>query len=374
MRNAVLALALILSAAPAHAQFGSLGSKIGKAKQIGDKVADTNVSAADERKIGEAVSAMVRRDFGVYQDAAVTKYVTLVGTLLAQASERPDLKWEFIVLDTDGVNAFAAPGGIVHITRGALGLIKSEAELAGVLGHEVEHIAQEHTIKAITQSKRVRLASDVATGSGEWVKALADATYDNIVEKGFDRGQENDADEKGIRLANKVGYNPSGLSNFLTKLMERNKSETERNGLFASHPETESRVERLGRQIQSEKLGATAMGQPRYAAAITFDVKPIAEIAAVAAGTKGVAGGSSKPSESEPSKPAPKEEPKRRGLGLGLSNLSKGKQAESTQASASAGGRAVGAPDRHAAGGTNSAKVPVTVSPAEVTSFKNGIA
>ena len=92
------------------------------------------MSDADERKIGELVSLQVREEFGVFQNKEVTKYVTLVGTVLAQGSARPNLNWEFIVLDTDGVNAFAAPGGIIHITRGALGLVKSEAELAGVLG------------------------------------------------------------------------------------------------------------------------------------------------------------------------------------------------------------------------------------------------
>ena len=76
------------------------------------------MSDAEERKIGEQVSLKLREHFGVYQDEAVTKYVTLVGTVLAQASTRPNLDWQFIVLDTDGVNAYAAPGGIVHITRG----------------------------------------------------------------------------------------------------------------------------------------------------------------------------------------------------------------------------------------------------------------
>src|SRR5262249_33965425 len=157
-------------------------------------------------KIGELVSLKVREEFGVFQDASVTKYITLVGTVLAQASERPNLKWEFIVLDTDGVNAFAAPGGIVHITKGALGLIKSEAELAGVLGHEVEHVAQKHTVKSIEKSRKVKLGTDVAVGSSDYFSALADFTYENLVETGFDRSDENDADQKGIRLANKLGY------------------------------------------------------------------------------------------------------------------------------------------------------------------------
>jgi predicted Zn-dependent protease len=371
MKRAALAAALLLMSAPAYAQLGSALGKLNKAADKAQEIKDLKVSDADERKIGDLVSLKVREEFGVFQNAAVTKYVALVGTVLAQGSERPNLNWEFIVLDTDGVNAFAAPGGIVHITRGALGLIKSEAELAGVLAHEVEHVAQKHTVKSIEQSRRVKLGTDVAVGSREYFSALADYTYDNIVEKGFDRGDENDADEKGIRLANKVGYNPFGLGVFLAKLMERNKGNADHNGLFASHPDTQARVDRLGNQIKTEKLAATAMATARYSSTITFDVKPLAEITAVASGTKGVTGGGSKTEEKKTEEK--KEEPKRKGFGLGLGNLSKGKQAESTQASASAGGRAVDT-DRRAPGGDNPNKVSVTIAPAEITAFKSGIA
>ena len=85
----------------------------------------------------------IRKRFGVVQDPAVHKYVSLIGTTLAKQSERPGLNWTFIVLDTDGVNAFASPGGLVHITRGALALAKNEAEVAGVLGHEIGHVVQQ---------------------------------------------------------------------------------------------------------------------------------------------------------------------------------------------------------------------------------------
>ena len=234
--------------------------------------------------------------------------------MLAQGSARPNLNWEFIVLDTDGVNAFAAPGGIVHITRGALGLIKSEAELAGVLGHEIAHVAQKHTVNSIEQSRKVKLGTDVAAGSREYFGALADYTYDNIVEKGFDRGDENDADEKGIRLANKVGYNPIGLGVFLTKLMERNKGNADHNGLFASHPDTQARVDRLGNQITDRETGRDCHGDGALQLYITFDAKPLAEIAAVAAGTQGR--GRRRLQNEEKKTEEKKEEPKRKGFGL----------------------------------------------------------
>lgn len=367
MKKAAFALAILITATPAYAQLGGLGKRIGQAKEAKDKVADLNISDKDERRLGEQVSTLVRKEFGVVQDAEVTRYVTLVGSVLAQASTRADLTWEFIVLDTDGVNAFAAPGGIIHITRGALGLIKSEAELAGVLGHEVAHITKKHTVNAIRKNKSFQLAADVAPGSNQYIDALANAAYENIVEKGFDRGDEEDADQEGIRLANKAGYAPNGLATFLGKLAERNKgAEPTRNALFASHPETEGRITKIGKQVKSEKLGAVAMVQPRYASHIKFDAKPLSQVATVVAGTRGVAGEEKKEEKKDDGE-------KKKGLGLGGLKLSSGKQAESTQASSSAGGRAVGT-DRHARGGDNPSKLNVNVTAADIEAFKKGIA
>ena len=128
--------------------------------------------------------------------------MTLVGTLLAQQSERPNLPWTFIVLDTDGVNAFASPGGIVHITRGALGLIKNEAELAGVLGHEIGHVAHKHTVNAIQKNKAVQLGTnETLSNRGPFLDKIANKAYEMVLENKFDRGDELDADKAGVALA-----------------------------------------------------------------------------------------------------------------------------------------------------------------------------
>jgi predicted Zn-dependent protease len=361
-----VAISLCAAAAPAAAQAGldKIMKRVEQAKEIKNEL---RVSDEDERALGEDVSQRIRTEFGVFQDRDVTKYVTLVGTALAKASARPALRWEFIVLDTDGVNAFASPGGIVHITRGALGLIKSEAELAGVLGHEIAHITRKHTVNSIQKNKGVKLASSAVPGTHEYIGALANAAYDNIVERGFDRGDEEDADAEGVRLAHKLGYDPEGLSRFLVKLAERNRGVTTRNALFASHPETEGRLGRLSKQIKSERLTASASVEGRYRNAIEFDAKDVTQIAAVADGSRGLAEGSS------PSRDKTAEAPKKKGFGLGALKLSGGKQAESTQASASAGNRAVGV-DRHAKGGSNPSKLTVIVTPAELEAFKRGIA
>ena len=192
---------------------------------------DLNITEQEELQIGADVSAKVRQRFGVVQDAAVTKYVTLVGTNLAQQTERPKLPWTFIVLDTDGVNAFAAPGGYVHITRGALALIKTEAELAGVLAHETTHVAHKHTVNAIRKNKAVPLGTnETLKNRGEFLSKIADKAYDMVLENAFDRGDELDADAAGVALAQKAGYAPAALGDFLARLDERNKNQPAKTG------------------------------------------------------------------------------------------------------------------------------------------------
>ena len=136
MKRIAGVIAMLALSSPAYAQLGGLSGVLKKAQDAKQQLDELVVSEAEERQIGEDVSTKIRERFGVVQDPAIHKYVSLVGMALAQQSDRPQLAWTFIVLDTDGVNAFASPGGFVHVTRGALGLVANEAELAGVLGHE----------------------------------------------------------------------------------------------------------------------------------------------------------------------------------------------------------------------------------------------
>ena len=179
-----------------------------------------------------------------------------------------------------------------------------------------------------------------------------------------------------MRLANKVGYNPAGLTSFLQKLMDRNKDYkgSKPNGLFATHPDTRDRISKVTKQIKTEKLASTATGAARYAANVKFEATPVTAVAISKSDAKGVAGAGSTAGKEEP-----KKEEKKGGGGMfgGLTNkLSTGKQKESTQASASAGGRAVDPtrPDRYSAGGGNPNKVAVSISAAELETFRKGIA
>ena len=348
-------------------QLGGINKGLSVAKKAND-VRELSVSDAEEQELGKLVSERIRTRYGVVQDAAVHRYVSLVGLALAQGSTRPTLPWIFIVLDTDGVNAFAAPGGYVHITRGALGLMKNEAELAGVLGHEIIHVTAKHTIRSIQKSKAVEMgAQETMSGNSALMQRAVTATYDNIVERGFGRAEENESDEMGIALANKIGYAPNGLIGFLTTLKDRNKDSNEKRGLFASHPEMQERLDKIGKQITTQKLTASATLQPRFAKNISYKPVPVTSIAMVIdPGAAGLTGGGAKPEE----KKAETKDPPKKG-GFGLSKMMPTGGGEKRQASVTASGGARGVdPEKDSKGGSNPALVAVKVAPADVAAFK----
>lgn len=347
----------VLAAVPASAQLGSIGKALGKAEQARQ---DLTFTDAEEQQIGSEISVKLRDKYGVVQDRAVHRYVTLVGSQLTQSSTRPRLSWTFVVLDTDGVNAFAAPGGFIHITKGALALIQNESELATVLAHEIGHVTEKHTLEAIRNSKMVDLGAQAT--KREVLSAVAEQAYAAVLENSFDRGDETEADKVGVTLANRAGYAPQGLASFLTRLSDRNKGLKERSGMFASHPEAKARLDALARAITSGKLTATALVAPRYGQTITFKPVAVTAIAQVAPPTA-AASSSSAASTSKP----------RSGGGFGLSGLSSlGRDRSSSDSVSSAGSRGVN-PDRDARGGPVKTLISVTVTAAEIAEFRKGI-
>jgi predicted Zn-dependent protease len=348
------------AAAEPEAQLGRLGGALKRAQQF----KDVEMTEAEEAQLGAEVSTRIRARYGVVQDGAVHRSVALVGTALAQASSKPALAWKFIVLDTDAVNAFAAPGGFIHITKGALANLKNEAELAGVIGHEIIHVTERHTIRAIQKGKLVQMGADeTVAGNNALMNKLADKAYE-VVESGFGRGEELESDGKGIVLANTIGYAPQGMNGFLAMLVERNQAAgaTEKNGLFASHPETQERMDKMTKQIASAKLTSSATVAERYTSTITFKPVPAADIATIEAGSAGAAGGTAKPAE----------QPKKKGLGglTGALRPSGGGERRAAQTTGSGAARGAGQEDRLARGGTNPQLVAVTVSAADLAAFK----
>jgi predicted Zn-dependent protease len=374
MTRLILLLTFVAVCSPVYAQLGGILDKAQKGLNQKQKFDELNITEEEELKIGADVSAKIRTRFGVVQDEPVHKYIALVGLSVARESERPKLPWTFIVLDTDGVNAFASPGGLVHITRGALGLLKNEAELAGVLAHEIGHVAHKHTVNAIRKNKAVQIGTSTALKDrGSFLNQLSNKAYEIVLENAFDRGDEIDADKASVQYTQKAGYASATLADFLTRLDDRNKDQPARNGLFASHPETQERIDRI-RQSAGTKRGAA--GEARYKQHIKYTPVPITKIAAVQEGAAGLTGSTGKAAGkddkgAENDKKA--EEPKKKGFGIGSLKQTVAPEKQSAQVSASGGSRGLG-PDRAARGGSNPSLVKVaTLTDAEVEAFKRAL-
>lgn len=357
---AACAACAVFAAAPlAAAGDPQIGKILRRAEKRAEQLQSLRVTEQEEVQLGEAVSEKIRVRYGVVQDAAVHKYVTLVGTVLVESGPRPNLPWQFVVLDTDGVNAFAAPGGYIHVTRGALGLIHNEAELAAVLAHEIAHVTDKHTVEAIQKSNAIQIGASETLKDREVFNRVVDKTAE-IVMAGFGRSEELEADRDALRLADGIGYAPGGLAAFLARLTERNKASTGKQGLYSSHPEMKERLERLGRQVSSERLDSTILLDARYTRFISYKTKPQAEVAGAVDGAAGLTSGG--PATTPPP-------PKKKGIGL--SNLLKpsGPERKSAEVTGSGASRGVDT-ERGARGGSNPSLVAVHVTEAEVAAFR----
>jgi predicted Zn-dependent protease len=230
------ALMLLLMSVPARAQFGGLGkltnkvqsihnSKVGKQTENIAKAAKP-LPVAQEKDIGREVAAKVIAYFHVYNNAALAQYVNLVGATVAAQSPRQDIQYHFAVLDSNEMNAFSAPGGYIFVTRGALALCDDESELAGVLAHEVAHVAEKHVVKTIERDNKVgagfSAGMDFANMNSnqytQWVQRVSKNALVKVIDQGLAPADEFDADLKGVEFAHAAGYPADGLERFLLKL------------------------------------------------------------------------------------------------------------------------------------------------------------
>jgi predicted Zn-dependent protease len=212
-----------------------------------------DVPEEKEIRIGKDLSATLLGATPLVDDPAVQNYVNRIGRWLALQTERPDLPWTFAVIDTDTVNAFAAPGGYVFVTRGLFLMLRSEAELAGVVGHEISHVVRRHHLVAIEKQLRAGLATDVAgmlvDYDSEMVDALVGAGME-LYSKGLDRDDEFEADRMGVVVAARSGYDAYGLPAMLLTLYDRNENDQNLSFLFSTHPPTVDRLEQLDGEMQ----------------------------------------------------------------------------------------------------------------------------
>lgn len=208
-----------------------------------------------EREIGFGIAATMAGRYPIVNDAALNEYVSLVGATVAEQSIRgSEVEFHFAVLDTDDVNAFAAPGGYIFVTRGALALMTSESELAGVLAHEVAHVDEKHVLDGIRQAGTMQAASDEAQLSGPLLDAISGKGA-SLLLSGLSREDEMEADSLGMLYAAAVGYRPDGMIRFLEHVSSA--VEQQEGGLAAfasSHAATADRLDAIRRQIAAAGL------------------------------------------------------------------------------------------------------------------------
>ncbi len=213
----------------------------------------SDVSEEKEIQIGKDLSAGLLGSTPLVDDPVVQNYVNRIGRWLAMQTERPELPWTFAVIDTDTVNAFAAPGGYVFVTRGLFLMLRNEAELAGVIGHEISHVLRRHHLVAIEKQMRASLATDV-TGmlvdyDSEMVDVLVGAGME-LYGKGLDREDEFEADGMGVVVAARSGYDAYGLPAMLMTLYNSSENDQSLAFLFSTHPPTVDRLENLDREMK----------------------------------------------------------------------------------------------------------------------------
>lgn len=256
------ALLAVAWAAPARAQ-----NLLDRLRQAANVVrALLPISTAKEVEIGRGIAATIAGRYPVSHDTALTRYVNLVGLTVAGVAPRPDISYHFAVLETPDVNAFAAPGGYVFITRGALGLIHNEAELAGVLAHEVGHVNARHVINQLRKSDAMReLKSDVDIRGGALDRIVGSGT--DALFMGLSRDDELQADSLGLEYASAAGYDPGGLAAFIGRL-NAHAGEGALAGFFATHPKPDERLARLHAIAEREHLTGGVDLAERYQAIV----------------------------------------------------------------------------------------------------------
>jgi predicted Zn-dependent protease len=209
-------------------------------------------SLEEENRIGRQISGNLLGAVPLVRDDKLQNYVNQVGNWVALQSGRQEVTWHFGVLDTEAINAFAAPGGYIFVTKGLYRLLNTEAELAGVLGHEIAHVTQKHHLKVLKQSSLIgalgQAASSKAKGSDQVVQNLI-GNGAEIMARGLDKNAEHDADRVGMVYAARAGYDPWGLPSVLQDMAALPAGDNRTSLLYKTHPHPADRLAALGEAV-----------------------------------------------------------------------------------------------------------------------------
>jgi predicted Zn-dependent protease len=305
----VLLVALLVATSCAKLKDVSQGkvsaSDLEKAKDTGEKAGaaikkiqslTAEVTSEQEYYVGRSVATniLAKHEYKYLDQEAlaagkldgVTAYVNNVGQLLAAAATvtrkdgdrpAPVAGWRFVVVESDLINAFAAPGGYVFVTTASLKAAKNEDELAGILAHEIAHVLRGHALGNIKQSRYAGIGSDVLAAAGTatlspqqveqlngLMEGIIEDTMDAIFVKGYSRDTEFEADERAVEILVAAGYDPNGLVSFLETLTKT--QDTGGGGVTATHPKASDRIEKVKAAAGAAKASPKVRSE-RYVAA-----------------------------------------------------------------------------------------------------------
>lgn len=216
-----------------------------KVRNVAEALGET--SQEDEIAIGRQIAGNLLGAAPLVKDAALQQYVNRVGRWVANQSERPDFAWHFGVIESNDVNAFAAPGGYIFVTRGLYALLQNEAELAGVLAHEVGHVIRKHHLKILQKSRLLDMGSQALAkqiSNNDKVQKLIGSGAE-ITARSLDKDAEFEADRIAVVLTARAGYDAFGLPSVLQQVGHYAADANNVALLFKTHPHPDARLQKL---------------------------------------------------------------------------------------------------------------------------------
>lgn len=219
-------------------------------------VASCEVSEDQEVALGQRYAEQVEAQLPLVRDPEITAYVTQLGARIARATSRADLSWQFRVVDSPEINAFALPGGFIYLNRGLIERADQLDELAGVLGHEIGHVVLRHSVRQMEKSTKTNVGIAVVCTLTGWCESGAAQVAINVAGSAWfarhSRQDEAAADSDAVFSVTRAGIDPRGIPRFFgTLLQERKTAPGPLEVWFRTHPLEEDRVERTRRLVQS---------------------------------------------------------------------------------------------------------------------------
>ena len=278
--------------------------------------ATRGIDEKEEIGIGREIAGRMLGAAPLVDDAELQAYVNRTGRWLAAQTERADLPWHFGVIDTASINAFAAPGGYVLITRGLYEILDNEAQLAGVLGHEIGHILKRHQIAVMQKSAAISAGAKLARNDdrSQFINNLIGSGAE-IFARGLDKSAEFEADTIGVVLAARAGYSPYGLVDVLQKLAARGAGDVSLALLFKTHPPPGERLAQLGEALTPRVAVLPGGKEPR--------IRTVSAQAGPVRASRPLSAGAKEPQE-ESGSASPADPAQKTGLGIDPGGLLRG--------------------------------------------------